>query len=165
MLTSQATGTAQLTSGAAAEQLTCAELRKLRAASWRVVNHFALEDWDIDHVLVGPGGVIAVETKWSHRDWRTAQSRPWLNAAVDQAQANARTLRLWLKRFGVTDVQSVVFCRSANGTDRDALPAHAGQARTAQIIYGAKSAAAWRDELRSSPGTPARLTDDQADRV
>jgi len=58
------TGTAYRSMGATAEEWTASELRPLRRRRWRVANHVALGRPDIDHVLVGPGGVIAVETKW-----------------------------------------------------------------------------------------------------
>jgi hypothetical protein len=60
-----------------------------------LVNHFALGRDDIDHVLIGPGGAFAVETKWSATSWRSDYARPRLRDAVAQAQRNARALRLW----------------------------------------------------------------------
>jgi len=60
----QATGTASTMMGDLAEQWTASELRKLRRRGWRVLNHVMLKQRDIDHVLIGPGGVYAVETKW-----------------------------------------------------------------------------------------------------
>jgi hypothetical protein len=55
----QVTGTASVMMGDLGEQWTASELRKLRRHGWRVVNHVRLREWDIDHVLVGPGGVFA----------------------------------------------------------------------------------------------------------
>lgn len=160
LLIVQATGTAQLSSGATAEQWTAGELRRLRAHGWRIINHVGLKDYDIDHVLVGPGGVITVETKWSHRDWRTKQSRPWLNAAVEQAIGNARTLRLWLKTYGVTDVSAVVFCWSAHRPERGELPPQPGTVGTTQIVYGTQAADAWRHSLTDHDTGP-RLNNEQ----
>ena len=48
--------------GALAEQWTSNELRLLRDRGWRVINHVVLRHWDIDHVAVGPGGVLVVQT-------------------------------------------------------------------------------------------------------
>ena len=165
LLTTQATGTAHLTAGSAAEQWTAQELRQLRAHGWRIMNHFQLEDWDIDHVLVGPGGVIAVETKWSHRDWRTQQSRPWLNTAVEQAEANARTLRLWLRTYGITEVTPVVFCWSAHQPDREKLPAEPGAIGATQLVYGTTAATAWRQLVTIKSSSDPRLEDEQIGQV
>src|SRR3954453_4413988 len=66
----QMAGTTSAMMGEIAEQWTAQELRKLRRHGWRIVNHLMLRTWDIDHVLVGPGGIFAVETKWSSRPWQ-----------------------------------------------------------------------------------------------
>jgi nuclease-like protein len=60
-----------------------------------VVNGLALEGRDIDHVLVGPGGVVVVESKWSADGWDVRTPDPALTKAADQVVANARSLRLW----------------------------------------------------------------------
>jgi hypothetical protein len=93
--TLQITGTAPVMMGDMAEQWTAGELRKLRSRGWRMVNHFLLGRDDIDHVLVGPGGAYAFETKWSATSWRSDFGQERLREAVAQAKANARLLRLW----------------------------------------------------------------------
>lgn len=93
--TLQVTGTAPVMMGDMAEQWTAGELRKLRTRGWRMVNHFVLAKDDIDHVLVGPGGAFAFETKWSATSWRSDFGQARLREAVAQATANARILRLW----------------------------------------------------------------------
>lgn len=93
--TLQVTGTAPVMMGDQAEQWTANELRKLRGHGWRTVNHFALGKGDIDHVLIGPGGAYAFETKWSATQWQSDFGQARLREAVAQANANARTLRLW----------------------------------------------------------------------
>ncbi len=92
----EATGTAYLAMGEQAEQLTASLLRKRRG--WRVVNHVNLRQSDIDHVLLGPDGIFAVETKWSSRD-RTPERFAW---AAGQAARNAHDLTIWsdLRPFG-----------------------------------------------------------------
>ena len=94
VLTMQATGTASSMMGDDAEQWTAAELRRLSGRGWRLVNHVALSERDVDHVLLGPGGAYALETKWSS-SWESDYGRRRLLAAVAQAKAGARTLRLW----------------------------------------------------------------------
>lgn len=107
--TVQVTGTAPTMMGDVAEQWTAAELRKLRARGWRMVNHFVLSRGDMDHVLVGPGGTFVVETKWTATAWRSDFGQARIRDAVAQASANARDLRLWhrLKSRNV-EVEAVV---------------------------------------------------------
>jgi hypothetical protein len=52
--------------GARGEESVGAILDELRSGGWYVIHDLALGRGNIDHVLVGPGGVFAVETK-SHR--------------------------------------------------------------------------------------------------
>lgn len=86
--------------GMVAEQWTAAELRKLRRRGWRLVNGLVLEDkFDIDHVAVGPGGVLVVETKHSADVWPVGVSGdPFmvdrLQRACRQLRKNARQVRL-----------------------------------------------------------------------
>jgi len=91
----QVTGTGPAMMGDLAEQWTAAELRGLRRGGWRLVNQLALRPWDIDHVLIGPGGAVVVETKWSANPWVLDPPDERIRRAVRQAQGNARDLRLW----------------------------------------------------------------------
>jgi hypothetical protein len=76
-------GLAGKLAGIDAEVLTATELRRLRRRGWRLVNHVMLENRDVDHVVVGPGGFLAVETKYRSN---------WLNldGAVATFSATAR---------------------------------------------------------------------------
>lgn len=88
------TGTAGPIMGDIAEQWTAQELRKL-PAGWRLVNHVFLRRIpDIDHVVIGPGGIFAVETKWSGDPWRLPSDER-LKDAVRVAGGHARILNLW----------------------------------------------------------------------
>jgi hypothetical protein len=69
------TGTASTMMGDTAEQWTAQELRPLSKDGWRLINHFGLTSDDIDHLLIGPGGVFVLETKWSSTDWQSAAGR------------------------------------------------------------------------------------------
>jgi hypothetical protein len=41
-----------------------------RLQGWRVVNNLYFEGHgDVDHVLIGPGGVFAIESKWTNVPW------------------------------------------------------------------------------------------------
>ncbi len=57
--------------GSWAEEWTSDALRK-KAAGFVLIDDFPLEGRNLDHVLVGPGGVFAVETKWKSK-WRDRQ--------------------------------------------------------------------------------------------
>jgi hypothetical protein len=94
----QFTGTGGMLMAEQAEQFTADLLRKQRG--WRLVNHVNLRKADIDHVLFGPDGIYAIETKWSSSVWSAER----LAAAADQAARNAHDLTIWspLKRFGPT---------------------------------------------------------------
>jgi hypothetical protein len=56
-----ASGSVPMMMGETAEQWTAAELRRIPGAGWRLVNGVRLGRGDIDHVLVGPGGLFVVE--------------------------------------------------------------------------------------------------------
>jgi hypothetical protein len=84
-------GVASLWSGILGEYWTAQELRRLKRRGWMSVNHFMLDGSDIDHVLVGPGGFFAIETKF-RSDWRSA--RPYLNEIGRTATHATRALRM-----------------------------------------------------------------------
>ncbi|MEX1178226.1 MAG: nuclease-related domain-containing protein [Nitriliruptor sp.] len=50
--------------GGDAEGFTSEELRKLDRKRWVVVDDVLFDGFNVDHVLIGPGRVYAVETKW-----------------------------------------------------------------------------------------------------
>jgi len=75
--------------GASAESSTGEELRALARDGWRLVNGLQLTGpWDIDHVAVGPGGVLALESKWSGSPWPLNGHGPRF---MEAAMANAAT--------------------------------------------------------------------------
>lgn len=49
--------------GVEGEQSTGAQLEKLAAQGWQTVHDRALKKSNVDHVLVGPGGVFAIDSK------------------------------------------------------------------------------------------------------
>jgi hypothetical protein len=65
----------ELSDGNLAEQFTSDEVRRLRRRGWRVVDRVEFEHGDVDHVVLGPGGVYAIETKWTSRPWHLEQGR------------------------------------------------------------------------------------------
>ena len=81
--------------GSDGEAATSGQLRRCRRQGWRVVHNLMLEAGDIDHIAVGPGGVVAIETKSTDADWewlsRQSIHRGWTRQASSSA-ARARAL-------------------------------------------------------------------------
>jgi hypothetical protein len=102
------TGAASKFMGASGEAWTSDVLRELGRDGWRLVNNVTLTNrGDIDHVLVGPGGVLVVESKWSANRWpvnghgaRFMESQK-MNAA-EQVGRNAKDVVDWLGTSGIT---------------------------------------------------------------
>lgn len=114
----QSTGTAPIMMGDQAEQWTAQALRKL-GRDWRVVNRFLLSSFgDLDHVAVGPAGLLVVETKWSAYPWQSRDGAERVQAAVGQVQRVTRQLRLWteVKKSSV-HVSPVVVLWGGGGWD------------------------------------------------
>lgn len=142
----QFSGSAGLLMGALAEQWSAAELRRLQDHGWRLVNGVRLRPWDIDHVLVGPGGIVAVETKWQGRGWVLDPPEDRVLGAARQAAGNARDLRLWgkLRAAGVTEVRPLVILwgASTNGGSRSFLDPSTGTR-----VVPARCLAEWRERV------------------
>ena len=103
--------------GREAEGWTAKVLMRLRRDGWTVVDDVEFKAENIDHVLLGPRGAIAVETKFTNDDWvlsAPAAGKTWLRGAwrrqlVGQAYREARKLRSLLRAGGVvTDVLPVL---------------------------------------------------------
>jgi hypothetical protein len=81
-----------------------------RRKGWRLVNGLLLGGYgDIDHVLVGPGGVFAIESKWTSKPYRIEQGRVAglvghepVGQARDSARKVERMLRYGCQRFDVS---------------------------------------------------------------
>jgi hypothetical protein len=152
----QSTGTAPTMMGDLGEQLTAGELRKLRRHGWRIVNHVTLRPArDVDHVLVGPGGLFAVETKWSATPWSQEPIDGRIVDAAAQARENAHDLTIWhhLRSLGVGEVKSVVIVWGAGARDFTAALSVSGTT----VLAGPKLAR-WRRGL-----TEAELTSSQVE--
>ena len=87
--------------GGRGEEWTSDALRKLRRRGWHLIEHVPLAHGDVDHVLIGPGGVYAIETKTTTRPraWNVDKPDHWLKEAVAQARHRAeRVQRMLLER-------------------------------------------------------------------
>jgi Nuclease-related domain len=88
-------GVASRMAGILGEEWTSGELRTLAKRGWYVVNHVMLVHVDIDHVVLGPGGFLAVETKY-RSDWSNvpaAEHAVW----ATRARHSARDLQVRLR--------------------------------------------------------------------
>jgi hypothetical protein len=156
----QVTGTAPTMMGDQGEQWTAGELRKLRRHGWRVVNHFQLRPWDMDHVLIGPGGVYVIETKWSAKEWEFAPLEPRITEALRRARDNARDLQMWepFKRACSVPVAPILVLWGTGlglRTDLPAMTHHEG----AVLVVGPRFDE-WRRSLASD-----HLTADHVDQL
>lgn len=79
-----------------AEGDTAAALRRLERRGWALVDDVAFEGWNVDHVLVGPSGVFAIETKWTSVDWRVANGRLHDGRTQRQALNGAKKVATFL---------------------------------------------------------------------
>jgi hypothetical protein len=82
--------------GADAEQWTAEELGKLDHR-WTVFHDVPLSRSNIDHVVIGPGRVYAIETKWTAR----TDTERFLKGAAWQAAQQAKDLAAELRERGV----------------------------------------------------------------
>lgn len=99
----QASGTMYLDSGAEAERWTAKELEPLQAGGWRIMNRVEFKNYDVDHVVVGPGGIWVIETKWTGDDRILDEKSARVRDAVRQIEGNARTVSSWLKSIAGPD--------------------------------------------------------------
>ena len=107
--------------GALAEQWTSNDLKLLRRRGWRVINHIVLRHWDIDHVAIGPGGLLVVQTKWSSDE---AALRD-LTSVTAGLRADAEDVRLMLKARLAQLRPAVVVVWGPAARRDDALPSEA----------------------------------------
>jgi hypothetical protein len=105
-------GSATVTLGAWAEEATADALQPLLAHGYRVIHHAGLSYGDIDHFLVGPGGVFVIETKWSARGW-DLEKDPYARRAVQQVKREASLVNHWLRPLRAVPVQAVLVLQGA----------------------------------------------------
>jgi Nuclease-related domain len=95
--------------GAEAEDDTARLLRRA-LPDWTLLHGISLVSGDIDHVAIGPGAVLAIESKWTGDPWERprGRSRAFI-AALNQAKQSARRTQSFLRTKGCdTTVQPVV---------------------------------------------------------
>jgi len=94
LITIVMSGASDLFMGLESEGDTADVLRSLRHDGWKLANGIKIRgNQDIDHLVVGPAGLLVVETKWSRHRWPLGKdSEPFmrdrLSDAVDQLLRN-----------------------------------------------------------------------------
>lgn len=117
----------RLSDGALGESLTAGVARRLRLRGWRSVHHVPFHAFDVDHVIAGPGGVLAIETKYTNEPWDIIDGRLqnyWARCAVDQCRAGARKIEGLLRSvdYGIReDVVPILVIWGPGRPDFDAI--------------------------------------------
>ncbi len=134
--------------GADAENWTAKELHRLGAA-WHIEHDvpFAENGYihDVDHVAIGPHGVLAVETKWTSASVDLGAKRlpKEVQDAARQAENNAGRLRGLLSRVSEIDVIPLVVFWGRDVTPPTETVRRQGSVR----IVAGKQAELWRSRL------------------
>ena len=93
------------------ERITGQYIQELIADGYRVFHDIPMKDYNVDHVVVGPNGVFAIETKTRRKLWSAGKGRaeviydgkslqypeqPPENYGLDAAVSRSRGLQEWL---------------------------------------------------------------------
>lgn len=120
LLVIQSAGTAPITMGATAEQWTAQEMRMLRRSGWKVTSHVRpwVKGGDVDHLAIGPGGAVVIESKWVS-DERTLQRSDRVEEDRKQLEKSAIRIRNTLRnRLQNAPIRSaVVYWGAVNHAD------------------------------------------------
>jgi hypothetical protein len=88
-----ASGSASISMGASAERWTASVLRKVERLGAVSFDNLEFYDGDVDHVLVGKGMILAIETKWLGGGWDlSAVSNQHRARVVSDARGRAKRL-------------------------------------------------------------------------
>lgn len=150
-------GGASWLAGAAAEEWTGRELARL-GDGWHVAHNVPFdvswEGWksmvDVDHIAIGPYGVLVVETKWTTArvDLDSLRVPRLILDAVRQASDNAGRVRALLERdVGSVPIIPIVVLwgsgiRASTGKPRDV--------EGVRVVRG-KDASSWRPLIQTAP--------------
>ncbi|MEM8620284.1 MAG: nuclease-related domain-containing protein [Actinomycetota bacterium] len=92
----------RIESAAVGEWSTSSEVRKLSRKGWKIIDNMPMDGFDIDHIAIGPGGVIALETKWTSDGLTDEQGHLnfYGHRAVNQIERNVPRIDALLKQNG-----------------------------------------------------------------
>jgi hypothetical protein len=140
--------------GALGEQWTAGELRSLRRQGWRVMSHLTLRHADIDHVAIGPGGVLVVETKW--RSDKDAFGQNLESLPVSRLLGSADDVRLMLQaRLNGAAVKSVFVIWGPRSWRSDL----ADEAPPGVVVLAGRDLSRWLKSLPSEGLGPDQVAD------
>lgn len=148
-------GGASALMGGTAEKWTARELQAL-GPDWEVVHGVTFDVGhrgavvDVDHVAVGPGGILVVETKWtsSPLELDTGRRGGKIHGAAKQAEDNAGRIRALLLRDAPDlPVQALVVFWGAVRAAKEAIV----QSGSVEVVAG-DDADRWRPVLLSQLG-------------
>lgn len=129
--------------GGTAEEWTAEELEALDRRRWRVFHDVPVRYGNIDHVVVGPGRVYAIETKWTSAGVR------YLDQLASSAERQARRLREELSTRGAA--RTVVPLLVAWGPKlADELGDNPRKIGDTRVVAGRHSSV-WLDRMAKAP--------------
>ena len=156
-------GVAPLIMGIQGESSTADVLAEFKDKNWHLIHGMRFRgSGDIDHLLVGPSGILVFETKWSRDKWPMKSERRnyisnQLNGAITQVKENRETLRLRLK--GLTDevpIYAVCVLWSATDSSKD-LPWFYKQSPDFVYCVRGPELQSWLQALRKNALGSARV--------
>lgn len=128
--------------GIQGETSTADVLKEFKGKDWHLIHGMRFPDsGDIDHVLIGPSGILVFETKWSSGRWPMKNER-WtyitnqLNWAITQVKINRDDLRAKLTNIDEqVPIYAVCVLWSATDSSKD-LPWFYRQ--SPDFVYGVR---------------------------
>lgn len=97
--------TRRYTQGADGEELTARELRRHSRSGWHAVHNIVLETGDIDHIAVGPGGAVAIETKCPNTGWRWLERQDFHRWWVRQTKRSVLRARALIRQYAGVHIE------------------------------------------------------------
>lgn len=152
------TGVDRLRRGALGEEYTASALRWLRVRGWRVLHDLEWPgEFNIDHVAIGPGGVLAIESKYTTGDWRIGANGLTgpIGHPLRDAQRGARRVAEVLGAAGVN--VEVLACLVIWGPGAPDISGGRIVLQDVRVLEGRK-ARVWRAKLLQRQGTLDRAT-------
>lgn len=94
-----------------AEQRTSEVVLALADDGWTLVDNVEFDGLDVDHVAIGPGGVVVLETKWVEDGLFTRDGgvSAYGRDSLEQAERHAEHIRTVLAEGGVDDATMATF--------------------------------------------------------
>ena len=142
-------GPAAWARGADAEEFTRSALRRVLPNSYHVVHDVQLPHGNADHVVVGPAGVIVIETKWSGDPWASPAGWDRIRSASRQARSNARAISTLLAEHGQPVVAQPLVVLWGGGTRTWSKDATLREVEKTTVVAGT-SLDAWTSTLVES---------------